>query len=366
MRAEDEFAELHFGAERVFEDRLAGIACIFRVDECFEHGLIEIGGANGALDHEILHGRTSGLTARLALQSLVNGQLDRREDGDCRLGKQNFLGLGARQIAERRTFGTFDAHRNNHGVGLVGDHGGAVIDLHQATGCGEPPFREDDQRFAVFHRLDQLARAERFGRIDGVGVHEFEERLHPPVAGHAGVDGKGRVRRHDGVQHRGIEQADVVGGDDGARTRLRQVFRALQFEIIERLEQEHADIFDAFLAPGAQHQNHGDEVAETKHEKQRAKAGALRLKHRHAERRRRHEGGLQHVARCNHARFAFYGRPGLDRRKRRHDVETAGDRQTKKVKTEAQSGQARKDFARACECRRDGHGRNGPGEIEAE
>ena len=42
-----------------------------------------------------------------------------------------------------------DADRHDHGVGLVGDQAGAVIDLHQAAGDGEAALGEDDQRLAA-------------------------------------------------------------------------------------------------------------------------------------------------------------------------------------------------------------------------
>ena len=140
-----------------------------------------------------MHGGPRRLTARLALQGLVDRQLDGRQNSDRGFGEPHLLSLVARQITERRTLGPIDAHGNNHGIGLVGDHGGAIVDLHQAASGGETALGENHQRLAIFNRLDQLARAERLSRIDGVRVDELQERLHPPIAGHVGVDGEGGI-----------------------------------------------------------------------------------------------------------------------------------------------------------------------------
>ena len=51
-----------------------------------------------------------------------------------------------------------------------------------------------------------------------------------------------------------------------------QVLVAFDLEAEERLEQEHADVLDALLAPGRHDEGHGDEVGETEEQEQRAEA----------------------------------------------------------------------------------------------
>jgi hypothetical protein len=57
-----------------------------------------------------------------------------------------------------RALRALDADRNNDGIGLVGDHRGAVIDLHQRAGERDAAFREDHHRLTGRDELDQVAR----------------------------------------------------------------------------------------------------------------------------------------------------------------------------------------------------------------
>ena len=106
-----------------------------------------------------------------------------------------------------------------------------------------------------FTALTRSRGAERLGRIDRVGVDELQERLRPPGRGDAGVDGEGGVARQDRMQDRAVEQADVVGRDDGAGRRRRQVLQAPSPRGRKKvLKMKRGDIVDAVAAPGPQHQ----------------------------------------------------------------------------------------------------------------
>ena len=159
-----------------------------------------------------------------------------------------------------RTFEAVDAHGNDGRVGLVRDHRGAVVDLHQAAGDGQAAFRKDDERRAVLHGLDQVAHAERARWIDGVELRELQKRFHPPRLRHRRIDGISRVRRQQGVHQRRVEQADVIRRDDGFLAGLRKIFETSDLKTEEGLEQEYADVLDALGTPGAQHERDDDEV----------------------------------------------------------------------------------------------------------
>ena len=141
------------------------------------------------------------------------------------------------------------------------------------------------------------------------------------------------------MQHRGIEQADVIGRDDGARARGRQVFGALHFKIKKSFEKKHANVLHALLSPCPQHQNHGDQIANTQHHKQSAKPNTLRLQHASADGGDGHKCGLQNIARRNDTRFAVSWRPRLHGRKRWHDVEATGNRKAKQIDAQPRTSQ---------------------------
>ena len=115
--------------------------------------------------------------------------------------------------------GAVDAHGHDHRAGFLRDQPGAVIDLHQAAGDGETPFRKDHQRIARLHGVDQRARADRLRRIERNGAREMQEGLHPPVSARCRIDGEDRLLRHDREDRRGVEEAHMIERDDGIRSR---------------------------------------------------------------------------------------------------------------------------------------------------
>ena len=111
------------------------------------------------------------------------------------LGNHDALDLAVLEIAEMRALRAFDANGHDDRIGLVGDHRGAVIDLHQRAGDGDASFGEDHDRLAGRDQLDQVARGQRLGRIDGVVLDHPQERLRPPGLRDAGIDREARIDR---------------------------------------------------------------------------------------------------------------------------------------------------------------------------
>ena len=200
------------------------------VDQRFDDGAVGRGGAEDQVRHDRVKRGAGGLPALAALELRIDLELHRLEDGDGDLRKQPAPHLRALEPAENRRLRPVDAHRHHHRVRLVGDHRGAVVDLHQAAGDGDAAFGKDHQRIAVAHRIDDGAQRKRLERIERHGAHEFEERLDPPVLRHRDVDGEDRPLRQDRHRQRRIEEADVVERDDGVGAGLGDVLQAFDFE----------------------------------------------------------------------------------------------------------------------------------------
>ena len=137
------------------------------------------------------------------------------------------------------------------GVRLVGDHGGAVIDLHQAAGDGDAAFREDDQRIAGLDRVDQRARRHRLERIERHRVGELQERLHPPALRDADVDGEDRLAVAQRQREAGVEEAHVVERDDDVRPGIVEVLEPFDLDPEERAVDDRQRIAERVGRHGA-------------------------------------------------------------------------------------------------------------------
>ena len=263
-----------------------------------------------------------------------------------------------------RALGTFDADRHDHGVGLVGDHRGAVIDLHQRAGDGDASFREDDDRLAGGDELDQVARGQRLARVHGVVLDHAQERLGPPGLGDAGIDREARVDRQHGVQQRAVDQADMIGRDQHARAGRRQVLEPADFGAEQGAEQQPAEIAHAFLAPFRQHEPHRAEACDAEAEEDPADMQSARLQQRDEQRAGHHEGGLQHVAGGDDAGALVRGRPGLHGGEGRNDEQSAAECEGDEVDQHAQARERGREIDRGDVVALDGHA-DGPGEVDA-
>ena len=147
-RAEQQLAVGERAGDRVLDRDAAHAVDLGRLDHRLEHGAVGRRGAEDEVRHDLVERGARRHAAVLALERRIDGELHRLQHGDRDLGEPAAAHLRAIQPRERRRLEPFDPHRHDHGVGLVGDQAGAVIDLHQAAGDGDAAFREDDQRLA--------------------------------------------------------------------------------------------------------------------------------------------------------------------------------------------------------------------------
>ena len=82
LGAEDQLAIGQPGAERVLDDRLAGIAVAVGMGQRLEQGLVQHRVLDHGVDHDVLQRGAGRVAAELALQRRVDRQLHRRQDRD--------------------------------------------------------------------------------------------------------------------------------------------------------------------------------------------------------------------------------------------------------------------------------------------
>ena len=241
----------HLAADRILDRQPVRTMDFRRVDQRFDHGAVGRGGPEDQVGHDRIKRGSGGLPPLAALELRIDIKLDRFKhcDGDFR--KPAAAHLRALEPAEDRRLRPVDAHRHHHGVRLVGDQAGAVIDLHQAAGDGDAAFREDHQGVAVAHRIDDVAHRKRLERIERHGAHDLEHRLDPPTLRNPHVDGEDRPLRQHRRRQRRIEKADVIERDDGSGTGLVDVLQAFDLEPEEGAEHHGEEIVHPARRHGA-------------------------------------------------------------------------------------------------------------------
>ncbi len=231
-------------------DRLAAVQAR-GVDHRLEHGAVGRGGAEHEIRHDAVERGARRQPALAALELGIDRELDRLEDRDLDLREPLAAHLPLGQPAERRLLQALDAHRHDLGIGLVGDHGGAVVDLHQAAGDGDAPFRKDDQRVAGLDRVDQGANRHRLQRIERHRVGELHERPHPPQLGDADIDGEDRLAVAQRQRQAGVEEAHVVERDDDVGAGLGEIVEALHLDPEQRAIEDRERIAERARRHGA-------------------------------------------------------------------------------------------------------------------
>jgi hypothetical protein len=280
------------------------------LDHGFKHGAIGRGGAEHKVRHDLVERHASRLPPPAALERGIDGEPDRLEHRDRDLGEPFAAHLPLRQTAERCLLEPLDTHRHDLGIGLVGDHGSTVIDLHQAAGHGDAPFRKDDQRVAGLDRVDQRPHRHRLHRIERQSMGEFQKRLDPPMLGDAGVDredGLAAAQRH---RQAGVEEAHMVECDDDVGASLVQVLEPLQ------LVRRH----------GAADRDRHQKAADAKQQEHARCGQPDRLQQRNRNARASHEARIEHIDARHHAGTAVGACPGLHGGKDRDDEQATGDR----------------------------------------
>ncbi len=135
-----------------------------------------------------------------------------------------------------------DAHRDDHGARLVGDHARALVHLHQRAGGGDAALGEHHQRLAVAHRAHHRLGAERVGRVDReVRTAARNGRAHQRSRD-VDVDGEGGRARQERGDEAAVQEALVVDHDHRAPVRRRQVLQPRDVDPVEGPEvpAEHA------------------------------------------------------------------------------------------------------------------------------
>ena len=179
--------------QRIFEHYLRRIAAGKARVQCLcERGF---GGTRGEneIGHDVIERRTGGLAAFASKQFLIDGKLSWRHECHAHLRKKPAPDELRRKAGKGCAFEPLKPHRHDHGIGLVGNHGGAVIDLHERAGDGEPPFGKDHQTRAFAHLPDQAARGNGLCRIHRIAAGNAEEGLHPPGFGDLPVNREDRL-----------------------------------------------------------------------------------------------------------------------------------------------------------------------------
>ena len=216
-------------------------------DEGIEQRLIDRRRQRRRVGHDVLQRSACSLPARLAAQARIDlepGAGGRMVTRDFR--KPGFLGLdfaeSSRSASARRPSMRTGMTRR---VGLVRNHRGAVVDLHQAAGDRQAAFRKDDERRAVLHSLDQVAHAEGTRWIDGEDFASFRNGFTHHALAIVVSTAKAACDGSKACISRRIEQAYMIGRYDGFLSRLRKVFETFDLEVEKDLEQECGDVPDS-------------------------------------------------------------------------------------------------------------------------
>ena len=239
--------------------------------------------------------------------------------------------LCAGQAREDRGFEPLDPHRHHHRPGFLGDQCGTVIDLHQAAGDRDAPFREDHQGVAVPDRLNERAGRERLGRIERHRPRHPDERPHPPALGELAINREDRLLAQDREGDCAVEKADVVEGDDRIAARLVEVFQPPDLEPVEGAQQDRQEVLEGAGRHGPGDPHCSDKTDRGDAEEQYRDPDPDLLQQRDDERTANHECGIEHIDGGDDAGASLGCGPGLDRRKGRHDHQPARHREQAEV-----------------------------------
>ncbi|MND95954.1 hypothetical protein D3C80_882230 [compost metagenome] len=185
------------------------------LEEGLEQGALRAGG-DQHVEEDLAQQLAGTAAAQLGRRQLGHRDVAARLDGDAHL-RQRAARIDPGQAAEVAARGAVDAHRHDGRAGLGGDEGGAVVDLHQRAGAGDPPLGEDHHRPAAFHQLDDLLDRQRAGRVDRQVRHEIQQAAEQRTVGDLRVHHEHRVDRQEQAEQQAVEERLVVGDDQRAR-----------------------------------------------------------------------------------------------------------------------------------------------------
>ncbi len=356
----------HRLAGDVFDDGAVPAIHVARLAQRAEERVMIVAGLEDQVGHHVVKLEADCLASGTAHKARFDRQALGRLDTQHNLGKpaQPHLAAQPRKAGELRAI---DAHRQDLGIRLVGDHAGAFIDLHQGAGDGDAPFREDHALPAGLNGADQRFRRHRVGGIHREGIHQRERRAYPPFVGHMGVDGERRPARQKGGEQDGVEEGDVIGDDHRARPGCAKILHPAQFDAISQPQ----DTCDRTL-----HHHAGQQLADIdRHQEVQRAHGSEDCGHAEMERdegdgdqrTRHHENSVDDVVGGDDAGAMAGLAALLHDRIERHDVEAAGNREQQQVRQHAPGGRQCQELLQAertlCAA---GKGRAGEIEIDGE
>ena len=307
------------------------------LDHGLHHGAVGRRGAEDQVRHDAVKCRPRRQPALAALELGVDGEPHRFENRHRHFGEPAPAHLSLGQSAERRLLQALDAHGHDLGIGLVRDHGGAVVDLHQAAGDGDASLRKDDQGFPAFDRIDQGANGHRLHRIERHRVRELHERAHPPLLRDADVDGEHRLAVAQRQRQAGIEEAHMIERDDDVGPGLVEIVEAPHFDPEQRTVDDRQRIAERARRHGAADGDGNEQARDPEQDEELRCRHSGFLQDRHDHRASRHERGIEHIDRGHHAGTAVGAGPGLHRREGRHDEQAAGNGEPGEVECEPQT-----------------------------
>ncbi len=325
--AGQQFAIGQMTGNRILHGRFRQAAFLGRRDHLFDDGLVgRQAGLEDQVGHDLVELGAGGGTALSAFQLFRHGQFLRFHHGHLHFREQALADLVRVQVGERRLFQAVDADRHDLRAGLVGHHGGAVIDLHQAAGDGDPAFREDRHRLAGIHHLDQRAGRHRLGRVDRKRIGEPQERLDPGALGHVIVDREGWRLVGQGQCQRRVQVADVVQRQDRSLTGLFQVLQSLHLHAEKSPVDDGDQIAEGVGRQGLEHDDRGNAVqsGQDQHDVADAETDLLGTGQRNAT--CDHDGGTERIGAGNGAGTVFRLGPGLKGGEGRDNQHGAGNR----------------------------------------
>ena len=356
----------HLSPDRIFDRDPAGSVMLGGIDQRLHDGAVGRRGAENQIRHDRVKRGAGGLPPLAALELGIELELHRLENRHLDLRKHPAAHLRVLEPAEDGGLRSLDADGNDHGIRFVGDHGRAVVDLHQTAGDGDAAFRKDDQHVAGAYRVDNGAQRKRLERIERHGAHEFEERLDPPISRHGDVDGEDRPFRQDRKRQRRIEEAHVIECDNRVVSGLGDVIEAGHFEAEKRTEHDREKIVKPARRHGQADRHRDREIGEADQCEQNRRAVAELLQHGENDGAGDHEGGIEHIDRGDHAGAPIGAGPDLHGGEDRHDEQAAGNREAGEIDGDVEAVARGKKRPERHWARRRHDRRSGPAEVERE
>ena len=234
-----------------------------------------------------------------------------------------------------------DADRNDRGIGPVGDHAGAVVDLHQRSGQGNAAFRKHRQTAAAAHRFDHGANRHRTAGIDREDVdHVFQE---PESPGLLGVDREHQVAGQEGRHQAAVEERLMIDDQDGSFAGLGEIVQSGDSGFVEQPEIPPEQRPEGGLrqqADDPQCDGQVDHRGNPQHVWRRYPGGGEGSDEAGTQ---HHQHGVDDVVRRNRAGAVRRRRPLLHDGVERHRVEAAACRQQQQVGQHAPTGRRLQD-----------------------